>query len=184
MKLLRLSAALGQTRRTRIVEMLAAAGARWEASEDLGRTGAGSTEQLSPGPGYASADMMALRQIMAMICYEYVRELFSLPAAGLLKPQVFPVSMTGSRDRPPHQRPHTDNYAGIRPQVTSVYYAQVQDAEGGAIILGVGTTQQIVEPKEDDLIAFPGETVHAVENLYAGRRLSIVCNFYLDTGNG
>jgi hypothetical protein len=40
-----------------------------------------------------------------------------------------------------------------------------------------------VEPHEDDLIAFPGETVHAVGNLYAGERLSIVCNFYFGIGN-
>jgi 2OG-Fe(II) oxygenase superfamily len=183
MKLLHHPDALGRTRRTRILEMLPSTGVRWGASEDLGRAGAGTTEQLAPGPGYTSADMMALRHIVASICYEHVRELFSLPDPNLLTPQVFPVTMTGSRDRPPHQRPHTDNHGGIHPLMTSVYYARIQDTDGGAVILGGGTTQRIVEPHEDDLIAFPGETVHAVGNLYAGERLSIVCNFYSRIGN-
>jgi predicted 2-oxoglutarate/Fe(II)-dependent dioxygenase YbiX len=121
---------------------------------------------------------MTLRQIVASVCYREARELFSLPEPGLLTPQVFPVAMTGSRDQPPHQRPHTDNHHGAHPLVTSVYYARVQDTDGGAIILGSGSAQQTVEPREDDLIAFPGETVHSVESLYVGERLSIVCNFY------
>jgi len=183
MKLLHHPAAVGRTRRTLIVEMLGSMDAQWAASEDLGRAGAGTTAQLAPGPGYTSAGMMTLRRIVASICYEHVRELFSLPAPDRLMPQVFPVAMTGSRDRPPHQRPHTDSNRGIHPLVTSVYYARMQDTDGGAVILGGGTAQRIVEPREDDLIAFPGDTVHAVGNLYAGERLSVVCNFYLSTGN-
>jgi hypothetical protein len=128
--------------------------------------------------------MMALRQLLASICYEHVREPFSLPKPSMLTPQVFPVVMIGSRDRPPHQRPHTDNHGGILPLATSVYYARLRDATGGAIILGGGTARRVVRPQEDDLIAFPGETVHAVENLSAGERVSIVCNFYLSSAIG
>lgn len=179
MSFLRRSAILGPIKRQQLVEQLPCAGTQWKASEDLGRTGAGMIRQLAPGPGYTSADMMALRQIMASICYEQLQDVFSLPEPGLLEPQVFPVSMRGSRTDPPYQRPHIDNHRGIHPLVTSVYYARVRETDGGSIHIALGADQLIVEPEEDDLIAFPGNTLHSVAKLYAGERLSIVCNFYL-----
>jgi hypothetical protein len=183
MILLHRSAILGPIRRDLLVKQILSAGGQWAASEDLGRTGAGTIEQLAPGPSYASADMMMVRQIMASICYTQLSDTFSLPEPDLLEPQVFPVSMRGSDTKPPHQRPHIDNHRGIHPLVTSVYYAWVRDTRGGAIRIDLQDDHLIVEPKEDDLIAFPGNTLHSVEELYAGERLSIVCNFYQDAAN-
>ncbi len=179
---LRRSALLGPTRRALLVESLQAADARWARSHELGRTGNGAVEQLVPGSGYASAELTTVREVMASVCYEATADVFKLPDPNDLAPQVFPVWMHGSIDEPPSQRPHVDNRNGVSPLVTAVYYAQVSDTDGGEILVGAGPNQAVVQPVEDDLVAFPGDTLHAVSDLRAGHRLSVVCNFYLAIG--
>jgi len=171
---------LGPVRRQKLVENLNRASIKRARSSDLGRTGRGTTEQLIPGTDeYVSAELTTLRQVVASLCYQVTAGVFALPDPARLTPQVFPVWMTGSVEAPPNQRPHVDNKDGVSPLVTAVYYAQISDTDGGEIVIGVGPDQIVMSPAEDDLLAFPGNTLHVVNDLRAGRRLSVVCNFYL-----
>ena len=182
MNYLRQPELLGPTRRTRMVEILQATDAQRARSDALGHTGNGAVEQLMPGSGYTSAELTTLREVMASACYAATADAFGLPDPNQLTPQVFPVWMRGSVDQPPGQRPHVDNRDGTTPLVTAVYYAQVSDTDGGEILIGTGPDQVVVQPVEDDLVAFAGDTVHAVVDLRAGQRLSVVSKFYLAIG--
>lgn len=182
MRYLRRPALLGATRRAQLVETIHAADAQWARSDSLGHTGRGAVEQLAPSVGYASAELTTIREVMASLCYEAAADTFELPSPNQLAPQVFPVWMHGSPSHPPSQRAHVDNRDGVNPLVTAVYYAQLSGIDGGEILIGTGPDNVLLQPAEDDLLAFPGQTIHAVRDLRAGRRLSVVCNFYLADG--
>jgi len=171
---------LGSIRRRRLVESLNRVSTVRARSSDLGRTGRGTMEQLVPGTDdYCSAELATLRQVVASVCYNAVATAFALPEPAGLAPQVFPVWMTGSVEAPPSQHPHVDNRDGQTPLVTTVYYAHVSDTDGGEIVIGVGADELVFSPVEDELLAFRGDTLHAVQELRAGHRLSVVCNFHL-----
>lgn len=178
MNILHHHAVLGPDRRERIVALLTSRDTPWESSERLGRAGQASVSQLAHGPNYATPDLMLLRRVMASVCYANLRDHFALPKPSELTPQVFPVSMRGDKDQPPSQRTHIDRHGTATPLVTGVYYARVRKTVGGDIVLDPDARHLVLHPDEDDLIAFPGDTLHAVNALYAGDRLSIVCNFY------
>jgi len=170
---------LGSSRRERLVAALESEGPLRASSASLGHTGNGNVEQLAPGPGYVSAELSMIRELVASMSYQATATAFALPDPSRLAPQVFPVWMRGSIDEPASQRPHVDNLNGKRPLLTSVYYARIRNADGGQIVLGAEPDRLVLQPDEDDLVAFPGDTVHAVSDLRGGDRLSIVCNFYL-----
>lgn len=180
MKVIRHDALLGPTRRGKLVRALTEVAGRRHRSADPDTAGRGQTEQLVPGSEhYAAPATMLLREIIASACYDVTAAAFTLPAPGDLSLQVFPVWMQGSREDPPHQRPHSDSQAGVTPLVTTVYYAEVRGTVGGQLVIGSGAEVTVIDPVEDDLVAFQGSTTHAVNELFSGRRLSIVCNFYL-----
>lgn len=178
MTYLRCAAFLGYSRRERLVDALDTSGAQWARSEGLGRTGRGTTRQLVPTThDYVGPALGALRQIMASLCYKATASHFALPDPADLMPQVFPVLMQGSLTDPPYQDTHIDNRDGVPPLVTTVYYAQVVNTDGGEIVLCT-VPEVSLTPREDDLVAFQGDSPHSVRELRAGLRLSVVCNFY------
>jgi len=178
--LLRLDHVFGDDRRCRLVSLLSIEDPAWARSDVLGHTGHGpGTRQLPPASGrYHSPQMTTLRSVMASVCYSATKGLFDLPLPGHLDTQVFGVHMTGTPVDPPRQGPHVDNRDGVPPLVTAVYYADVQDVDGGQIAVGRGVLRHLLTLMTDTLIAFPGDTTHEVLAVRAGHRLSVVCNFY------
>lgn len=178
--LLRLDDVLGETRRRHLMAAVAGEAQAWERSDSLGRTGRGAgAEQLVPEAGhYRSPEMTTVRIVMASICYAATAELFDLPPAERLAPQVFPVRMRGSLTDPPHQDPHVDGRDGVPPIVTAVYYADVQGTDGGQLAVGQPPNRRLITPTTDTLVAFSGDTLHEVLKLRAGYRVSVVCNLY------
>jgi predicted 2-oxoglutarate/Fe(II)-dependent dioxygenase YbiX len=178
--LLQLDDVLGETRRRHLIAAVAGEADAWGRSDSLGHTGHGAgARQLAPDAGhYRSPQMTTVRIVMASICYAATADHFDLPAPERLEPQVFPVRMRGSLTDPPHQDPHVDGRDGVPPIVTAVYYADVQETDGGQLAVGQPPNRQLITPTTDMLVAFPGDTVHEVLGLLAGYRVSVVCNLY------
>ncbi|WP_168211197.1 2OG-Fe(II) oxygenase [Actinosynnema sp. ALI-1.44] len=108
-----------------------------------------------------------------------------MPEPDRLVPQVFPVRMEGNVEDPPVQLPHRDGADSRHPLVTSVYYAQIDGAVGGELVLhdDDGRPTERIQPAEDHLVVVDGRQTHSVEPLTAGRRLAVVTNFYLPAGD-
>ena len=172
---------LGELRRMVVLQMLDAPTLRWDNSDALGRTGSGTTWQLADSAQHDAPEMVSLSRFLAGAVHDEVDRAHPglLPAADLMSPQVFPVRMRGRRVDPPRQRPHRDEAHDRRPLVTTIYYPEVRDVEGGDLVLfdGHGRPQR-VSPRADMLVVIDGDVLHAVEPVHAGVRTSVVVNFY------
>ncbi|WP_407675791.1 2OG-Fe(II) oxygenase [Prauserella endophytica] len=88
--------------------------------------------------------------------------------------------MEGNTEEPPTQWAHKDEAQGRNPVATSLYYAEVENATGGALALhdSAGQVRTRVHPGADQLVIIAGDQVHSVEPLTAGNRITVVTNFY------
>ncbi|MFF5985906.1 2OG-Fe(II) oxygenase family protein [Prauserella flavalba] len=173
---------LGEKRQTDVLELLRSPTLAWERSDLLGRTTSGRMWQLATSGMHRMPEMVRLSTLMASVVYEEIHRSLPelLPEPESLVPQVFPVRMEGNSDEPPTQWAHKDGAGGRHPIVTSLYYAQVDHAVGGTLVLhdDSGTECARVHPTADHLIIISGNQIHSVEPLTAGDRITIVTNFY------
>lgn len=173
---------LGERRRSDVLRLLSSPGLKWERSDRLGRTTFGRMWQLASSAMHKRPEMMQLSTLMASVVYDEMQRstpyLLSDPAT--LAPQVFPVRMEGNTEEPPTQWAHKDEAKGRHPLTTSLYYAQVENATGGALALhdSSGEVRARVNPTADQLVSIDGDQVHSVEPLTAGTRITVVTNFY------
>lgn len=173
---------LGDQHRHALLRLLASPTLEWTRSASLGHTGIGRMWQLSDPSQHRVPEMVRLSTIIASAVYVEVECKLPhlLPAAEDVVPQVFPVRMRGDRADPPAQQPHCDHRNGAVPVVTSLYYADVQDVVGGALLLtdDCGVVRHQIDPVPDQLLVIEGKQRHAVEPVLAGMRTTIVVNFY------
>ncbi|WP_034274373.1 2OG-Fe(II) oxygenase [Haloechinothrix halophila] len=173
---------LGAKRRGDVLQLLGSPDLAWQRSDALGRTTSGRMWQLAKSDMHRQPAMRQLSVLVASVVYDEVTAALpaTLPPPEDLVPQVFPVRMDGNPDEPPTQMPHRDGEGGPSPIVTTLYYAQVENAVGGALVLhdDSGTVRARIQPASDKLVVIGGRQVHSVEPLTAGRRTTIVTNFY------
>lgn len=173
---------LGELRRLVVLQMLDAPTLKWARSDTLGRTGSGKVWQLADRAQHSAPEMVSLSRFLAGAVHAelQVKRPGALPDVDLTTTQVFPVRMKGSRDDPPEQHTHRDRAMGRTPSVTTIYYPDVQHAEGGDLVLFDEWKLETgrIEPVADLLVAINGNTLHAVEPLVGGVRTSVVVNFY------
>lgn len=154
---------------------------RWQPGADLGRTSAGRSLQLATSAEHAKPPMRRMAGLLASQVYDTLTDSgITLPPAPELTPQVFPVKMHGSPDNPPHQHPHRDRSSLGHPRLTCIYYPLVESTQGGALVLHTpeGTPDTRHQPIANLLVVIPGDTLHSVEPLTSGRRVTIVTNLY------
>ncbi len=152
----------------------------WHSSESLGLTGRGGVFQLK-GP---SLELDPIRALLAERAYQIaLTSGFQLCASYVV--QAFFVRMVSDGVVPARQLPHVDrseNFAAP-PICTCVYYLEIANCVGGELALfehgsDTITPKQIVVPRQNSMIVFPGDRPHAVLPLRKGSRVSVVINFY------
>lgn len=162
-------------------EALKWSGVRWENSAALGHTAFGAACQLVNDEAYRGDAIQRWRMKHEALVRSTAHR-SGIPVSQFDGPvQVFPVRMeVREGDAPSGQRLHTDSAGGVTPVLTSVYYAEVDDVQGGDLIahLGDGETRRI-SPKVNRLVIMAGATPHEVAPMTAGRRVSYVCNYYV-----
>lgn len=183
---------LGGERRADLLSALTSDDLEWAASADLGFAGRGAVMQLLPKARDADV-LQALRPVLAASFYRCLPK-GMLPEPAALDVNLFPVIIDGQAVAPPYQLPHRDHSVGGRdPLMTCVYYVQALDVKGGELLalpaeLGLRedvdwdelrrVAESATVPEEDAMVMLPGAQLHAVAPLYAGRRVSVVCNYF------
>jgi hypothetical protein len=173
---------LGDPRRRSILDTLNHPEVQWADAKTRGRVERGTVHQLASDDVRLLPRVMALKQWYATRVHEHLAADWSLPAPGDLDVQVFPVHMAAGDGT--RLLPHVDSTGGATPLVTTIYYVNLDDVEGGELIAQPGPDgevldeSRIVSPQEDLLVAMDGQTLHAVAPLQSGSRISLVCNFY------
>jgi hypothetical protein len=176
---------LGSETHRAVLDLLGSPNLCWKLQRRLDRASRGQTLQLASQLDHDTSEMIRLSRLLAGAAFDALATL--MPPADAMSPQIFPVVMTGSREDPPLQQPHRDTHLrdghAFHPVWTSVYYPVVQGLCGGDLV-GIDVSDgQLVSsfrhsPKPNQLVAFPGDTIHWVEPLWEGRRTSVVINFF------
>ena len=156
----------------------------WTPSTSLRLLGRGRTSQIRSSDISAQSPLDDIRNALAPSVLEWARRCgLPLPASPRL--QLFPVRMVGDADSPAYQEPHVDSNGSEPgpPICTNVFYAVADTTVGGELAVAARSGADLVDPilispSPNLLASFPGDRVHAVRPLYAGKRLSVVINFY------